>query len=323
MFFCRIVRRLVAVGFLGLGLSSQASSRADLSNHRIELVVDAAKSRIVRLALPGGNNLLWTTRDPEVVGDWRNWGGDKLWWAPQIDWRRAMPPGWPPDTTIDGPWQLLAHAPTRALMQSPVSPWAGIRARREISLASDAPHVVIRNSFLREAAKAQRVSLWSITQLQMPQWCWLEARPRPGEEPYVNLRRHLNPRPYVRFEPENGCIRVTPTLRERFMVGTRGSWLAAVYPDVVVVQRVSPYPDGQYAEHVSLQLFSCEFYTELETLGGLRNLAVGETVSNLVEWWILPRPAGLSEAGLNAWIRAHLAAEAPPQLQPEAGAEGQ
>ena len=75
------------------------------------------------------------------------------------------------------------------------------------------------------------------------------------------------------------------------------------------MHRVSPYPDGEYSENVSLQLFSDGAYVELETLGGIANPKPGETMQNTVYWRLLERPSGLDDAELNRWLREQMAKE--------------
>jgi len=105
-------------------------------------------------------------------------------------------------------------------------------------------------------------------------------------------------------------VRFTPSPTDSYMVGTRGAWIAAVYPELIVVHQVEPYPDGNYAEQVSLQLFSGPNYVEIETLSGLAPLAVGETMTNTVRWRVFARPAGLGETELGHWLRTQLTSAA-------------
>lgn len=78
------------------------------------------------------------------------------------------------------------------------------------------------------------------------------------------------------------------------------------------MHQVAPYPDGDYPENVSLQLFSDGAYVELETLGGLASPEPGETMQNTVRWRLLERPSGLDDAALNRWLRANLSLKVAP-----------
>ena len=300
---------LACTGFI-LGSARAAPEPVILANAHLAVRVDPAHGLILGLNLPGQPNLLWVNPQPLAsprLGGWVNYGGDKLWWGPQLDWQAVTGRRFPPDEALDGAWTVTAAAPDRLRMRSTVSPWVGIRAERELTLDPGRPGVVIRNRFIRETAGRQRLQLWTVCQLPRPQWCWLESRPAPGAGPFVNLRPALDPGQAVQADPARGLVRGAPSPTGPYLIGTRGGWIAAVYERQIIVHQVTPFPDGDYAEHVSLQLFVGPDYIELETLGGLATPAVGETMSNVVHWRVLPRPAQLTAAELGRWLQAQLA----------------
>ena len=105
--------------FMLLGLQSAQSGRAQVAVTRIDykgwkdacmmrnrtatLIFVPQIGRIMHYGFNDGDNVLW--ENPELEGnlpdtlnlgkDWRNYGGDKLWPAPQARW------GWPPSPTLD------------------------------------------------------------------------------------------------------------------------------------------------------------------------------------------------------------------------------
>jgi hypothetical protein len=300
---------MAASGSVGAGLDPVV-----LVNEHIEVGIDPAHGLILGFGLPGKANLLWVNPHPFSsirTAGWNNYGGEKLWWGPQIDWRAVTGRGFPPDEALDGAWTVINHTADRVVMRSGVSPWVGVRAEREITLARDHPGIVIRNRFTREQPSPQRLQLWTVCQVPPPRWCWLDSQPAAGEAPFVNLRPQLDPTPFTRWEPELGCVRFVPSPSSRYMVGTRGSWIAAVYDNLIIVHQMAPFPDGAYAEQVSLQFFSSPNFVELETLGGLATPAVGESMTNTVHWRVLPRPPALTDTELGHWLRVQLAPTAP------------
>jgi hypothetical protein len=305
-----LLRLLVAAGTFIPGLIRADPDPVTLANARIEVGIDPAHGLILGFHLPGQPNLLWRNPHPLTVrstAGWINYGGDKLWWGPQIDWLAVTGRRFPPDEALDGAWQVTEQRSDHLVMRSAVSPWVGIRAEREITLDPGQAGVVIRNRFIRESAGHQRLQLWTVCQLPRPQWCWLESRPAPGEKPFVNLRPTLDPGPAVQPEPALGVVRGSPSPARPYLIGTRGAWLAAIYDSYIVVHEVGPFPDGNYAEQVSLQLFFGPENIELETLGGLATPALGESMTNVVRWRVLGRPAGLGEADLARWLRGQIA----------------
>ncbi len=296
------------------GYTPSAAAPVILVNDQIEVGIDPANGLILGFGLPGQDNLLWINPHPFSTArhaGWINYGGDKLWWGPQVDWQAVKGRRFPPDEALDGSWTVTTRDASHMTMRSGVSPWVGIRAERTITLATDHPGIVIHNRFIRQTPSTQRLQLWTICQLPPPRWCWLDSQPAPGEAPFVNLRPTLDVTPFIRVEHELGCVRLAPSPDGHYMVGTRGTWIAAIYDDLILVHQVEPYPDGDYSEEVSLQLFSSPHYVELETLGGLATPAVGETMANTVRWRILARPAALGEIELGHWLRAQLAAPPP------------
>jgi hypothetical protein len=312
--------RLILSAFLLCIPGTPGTARTDepvvLANERVEVGVAPAHGLILGFGQAGKSNLIWVNPHPlssvRHVG-WTNYGGEKLWWGPQIDWFAVQGRRFPPDEALDGVWTVTERTADRVAVRSGVSPWVGIRAEREIALAPDGSGLVIRNRFIREQPGAQRLQLWTICMLVPPKWCWLDSQPQAGEPPFRNLRPEFPTGERVRYEPGISCVRaaISPVFSERYLIGTRGAWIAAVYDEVILVHEVSPYPDGAYAEEVSLQLFSAPTYVELETLGGLATPAVGEKMENTVRWRLLDRPKDLDEAALARWLRAQLANPIP------------
>lgn len=282
-----------------------------LANEHVEVGYAPAHGLILGFGARGQRNLIWVNPHPLAstrLAGWANYGGEKLWWGPQLDWAEAQGRRFPPDDALDGAWTVVAADATRVVARSGVSPFVGVRAEREIALAADYPGLVIRNRFTREQPSPRRVQLWTVCMLVPPRWCWLDSRPAPGEPPFRNLRPELPPGAHVRHEPAIGCVRATssPEFAERYLIGTRGAWLAAVYDDVILVHEVAPYPDGAYPEDASLQLFSAPAYVEIETLGGAKTPAVGESLETTVRWRLLTRPKDLDDTALGHWLREHL-----------------
>ena len=108
-----------------------------LSNGTVDLVFVPQIGRIMRYGYVGERNVLWenpalagkTTDLSRPVNDWQNYGGDKLWPAPQSVW------GWPPDPVSDSGPQTVKVLPNRhLLMTGPESRKYGVRFQREIAL---------------------------------------------------------------------------------------------------------------------------------------------------------------------------------------------
>lgn len=297
-----------------LGASHPAA--ITLVNRHIEIGIQPAHGLILGFGQVGKENLLWVNPHPLSSARhsrWINYGGDKLWWGPFLDWLGVKGYQFPPDEVLDEAWTVVAQDSNRVVMRSGVSRWTGSVAEREIKLERDRAGVVIHNRFRRITDNPQRLQLWTVCQVKPPLWVWLDRQPHPGEPGFVNLRPGLwDADPYVVDEPEWHCVRGLPSPGGNYLIGSRGAWVAAVYEKVILVHQIHPYPDGEYPEKVSLQLFSDGAYVELETLGGTANPRPGETMQTTVRWRLLERPPGLDDAALSRWLRAEIARAGAP-----------
>ena len=163
-----------------------------LTNGRIEvLVAPQLGGRIIQLRL-GDTEYLWV--NPKLAGkvvtvatgkvadaagqakdppEWANYGGDKLWPAPQGFERPDQWPG-PPDpvskggTVDNGPYtcEVLASGPTEAAVRltSPRDLYAGIRFIREIRIRPRTSTIELTATMVNVIDKPVRWGIWQVTQ---------------------------------------------------------------------------------------------------------------------------------------------------------------
>src|ERR1051325_5584720 len=95
-----------------------------MTNGTVDLVFVPQIGRIMRYGYVDGPNVLWenaalagkTTDFSQPVTDWQNYGGDKVWPAPQSVW------GWPPDATFESaPHTVQVLKNGHLLVESPLS----------------------------------------------------------------------------------------------------------------------------------------------------------------------------------------------------------
>lgn len=263
-----------------------------ISNGIVDLVFVPQVGRIMRYGYVNKPNVLWV--NCELAGQfaattgpgraWENYGGDKLWPAPQSVW------GFPPDSILDGsPWSVRDLVGGRIEAWSPASPVTGIRFRRVISLASTGSQVTVEN--IMECIGATPVSwgIWEVTQVSTPDWSAVPLgapgrfptgyRVFPDTRPAVNtvfvvgsearMRRHAStpgkigsdsPRCYARARTSG----VTLTLW-----ATRDA--LATYPDEGCSAEIYGSPDPTP-------------YMELELLGPLQTLTRGQRQKITTHW---------------------------------------
>lgn len=80
-----------------------------------------------------------------------------------------------------------------------------------------------------------------------------------------------------------------------------------IVEDTVFIKRYHPnYPNGIYPDGgVSYETYSCNYFTELETLGELKKVAIGETVCHIENWSLCKKPCDVDikdEDSIDAFI---------------------
>ena len=167
----------------------------DLTNGRVHVVVaPELGGRIIQLRLdgfeylwvnhllagqvrtPGGKDAGAKSGDKPAAADltaWANYGGDKLWPAPQ-GW--SGPEEWPgpPDPfekggrTDGGPFEVqeIAAGPDEVALRltGPRDLYAGIRFIREIRVIAGSTTVALRSTMENISAKPVRWGIWQVTQ---------------------------------------------------------------------------------------------------------------------------------------------------------------
>ncbi|HSV73344.1 MAG TPA: DUF4380 domain-containing protein [Chthonomonadales bacterium] len=274
-----------------------------------EVVVVPRIGRIMRFAFRGGRNALWSNRalegkpvpDANRAAEWANYGGDKLWPAPQDRW------SWPPDPLLDGAPHEVA-TDRGIVLTSPASPTAGIRFVREIRLAPGGAVLRVRNVMENVSQKPVEWSVWQVAQVDAPLYVSMPVhraggfpkgyRAFPGAEPRAELLTVTATEVRMRRDPRRGA---------KIGGDSPLGWVRAVWPDKrltitiqlrpgVRVERGAPYPDGGCA----LELWSNPDplrYMELELLGPIVRLPPGGR-AEMTTVWTLERqgPAGVRRA---------------------------
>lgn len=131
-----------------------------LSNGEVDLVISPKVGRAVFFGKTGDENVLWLNPSPVAKkGEWMNWGGDKVWPAPQSDWN------WPPDPALDGSTHRARFLPDGGIeLTSPTSPKTGLRIVRTFRMHPLGHEVAIVTRLLNRSRRTQRLAAWQIAQ---------------------------------------------------------------------------------------------------------------------------------------------------------------
>lgn len=268
-----------------------------LSNGRVEAVIVPAIGRMMQFRFSGEtdgpfweNESLYGKPADAQSTNWLNFGGSKVWPAPMTDWKDVLPRGWPPPAGFDAsPCEVRLDGFVVTLI-SPVDPHFGIRVRREIALALDDPVITIATTFEKVRGRPLRVSVWEVAQLKDPLLIYTPL----GD--LATFREHFvlqsgNPPPSLRIQ--NGGLTLTRNPKEAHKIGTDSGTLVWVSGHQVLRMDSPRLPLAKYPDQGSSAEISTSPdplpYVELETLGPLTKLKVGERTSHTTRYTLLRR----------------------------------
>ncbi len=303
-----------------------------LSNGLVEVQVVPDIGRVIQVKL-GDFEYLWV--NPQLAGKtpppsglapdggWLNYGGDKLWPAPQ-GWDNDQQWPGPPDAVLDGSphhgrivSEKAADMATVELISRP-DPRSGIQFKRWIRVYDHEAGVSFDSSMVNIDTKPRRWSIWQVTQLNAANRagsgfnpeirCYSPANPRSlFPRGYLEMFGLVN-NPSFRFDRATGMV----IAHYQRIVGKIGmdntaGWVATVdgTAGYVFVERFEYQPGKKYPDDTSAQFWmngagqivcgnkivDCKddpvetpHLVESEVLSPLAELKPGESSSFHVEW---------------------------------------
>lgn len=263
-----------------------------LQNKTAAVTVVPAVGRVMQFRLAGETDgPFW--ENPALMGKpmpknpWEtpgSFGGDKTWPAPQSAWN------WPPPDVFDAMPLSASLEGNTVVVRSPVSARFGIRTLRTISLNSSAPKLQIVTRYDKVAGEPVEVGVWVITQTRVPEASFLAA-PQASIFPTGLASLWKEPAPWVHRHP--GLIEFGRDPKNSQKIGNDGGSLVWVGRKWTLRIDVGRVPGASYADGgCSTELYSNpdpSGYVEMETLGPLRRLAVGDSLSATNVYTLSPR----------------------------------
>jgi Domain of unknown function (DUF4380) len=198
-----------------------------------------------------------------------NYGGDKLWPAPQGWSNHEQWPG-PPDAVLDGqPYRACVNEQTDSIhLTSRDDPRSGIRFSRNIRLYPNSTRVSIEASMLNIDSKPRRWGIWGHTQLdagvpgessfnsQMRAWCPINPKSC-FEDGYDVIFGEKN-NPSFKTDLKRGLMQVDYHYRVgKIGLDSHAGWVATVdgRRGDVFVQRFTYEPDKDYPDDSSVEFW--------------------------------------------------------------------
>lgn len=252
-----------------------------VANGIVEVVVVPSIGRIMEFRMAGDmDGPFWHDAalhgqpvDPGG-GEWRNFGGDKTWPAPQEAWPLHWPKAWPPPVLFDQSAMAAVIDGETLVLSSAVDGATGLRCRREITLVAGMPEMRVRTVYQKVSGDPVAVSPWVVTQLRDPEAMCAPVPAGSGMKGgWVPLSEGV-----AGVESEGGLVRWKRDRERSAKVGLDGTRLVWV-GERHVLRIDCERPTGNYPDKGS----STEIYTnggerayvELETLGPMAVLKLG------------------------------------------------
>ena len=149
-----------------------------LENRRIKLyAVPQLGGRLIQMEMDGHEfffvNPLLAGKEPDSTrlgenGTWLNYGGEKIWPAPQ-GWNSTDQWPGPPDPILDsGEYAAESKNKKELKLTSPVDSYTGLQITKEVSVAETRTEVKVLVTFRNMGKISKRWSVWPVLQMNTP-----------------------------------------------------------------------------------------------------------------------------------------------------------
>lgn len=280
-----------------------------VSNGTVEFVATTdVGPRIISFGFVGGANVFFVREDfaGQTGGaDWKNYGGHRIWHAPEDKVRTYEPDNGPIESSAVPNGLRLTMAP---------GPTSGIQKSIEITLDPAAPLVTVVHRLRNAGAWPVELAPWAIS-VMAPGGFAIAPLPTAFHPDRLLPNRALTLWPYTDMRDDRWLWgqdyvllrqKVVAEARERTKVGVNSNlgWAAYYLRPFLFIKRFEVVDGARYPDYnSSLEVFSNNRMLELETLGPLTALQPGAVVEH-IERWTLHRGIDLdfTEADVRAKV---------------------
>ncbi|MGB2869247.1 MAG: hypothetical protein WBD36_12405 [Bacteroidota bacterium] len=283
-----------------------------LFNNEIDLIATTdVGPRIIRFGFIGGQNeFIEYPEQQGVTGSttYRSYGGHRLWVAPETQGWTNHPDNNPVEWKQDG---------STLILKPPVEPGTHLQKEMRIRLDPDRNHVHITHQITNHHSLPQTLAPWAIS-VMAPGGCAI----LPQEPFQPHAERVLPVRPFVlwgytqmadpRWTWGNQFVRVRqdPNATTPQKIGARvtAGWAAYVNGDRLYIKKFAFDPVATYPDFgCNAEVFTNPRMLEVESLGALKSLARGESVTHEEDWYLFRGiKVGESEQDISSAIAAPL-----------------
>ena len=267
-----------------------------MSNGKVEAIIVPQVARIMQFRLAGEkdgpfweNPALLGKPAAGAVGEWQNFGGDKVWPAPQKQWGDIAPTNWPPPVGFDGtPAQAEVDGWVVTLRQ-PADPSFGIAVTRRIELDVRKPAMHVQTTYEKVKGLTLDASIWTVTQVKAPIAVYTRV---PSDTRYGLQFQLMSDRRPPSLEIRKGILSVTAESTADHKIGVDSGTLIWMGPDYLLRidsprRLYADYPDNGASAEISIN--ADPRHMGLEMLGPLVQMRVGHKISRNSTYTLLRR----------------------------------
>jgi hypothetical protein len=280
-----------------------------LSNGTVEVVVTTGIGpRIIRYAFTGGENVLGeipaTPPTKTALGDWKPWGGHRLWAAPE-----SMPGSYGPD---NAPVRVQVSGRSVTLTQ-PIDA-AGLEKQMTVTLAETGTDVTVGHRLTNRTHWPLELAAWALTIMNGGGAVIIPNEPFKTHDEALLPTRAIATWAYTDLSDPRWTLgrkyirlRTDASMKEPQKIGVanRQGWAGYLRGDLLFIKRVTWEESGTYPDFgVNTETYTAENFIELETLGPLRRLQSGDAATHEERWSLFRGvSAGTTEASLDAALQ--------------------
>ncbi len=284
-----------------------------LANDVMELIVTTdVGPRVIRCGFLGGDNEFKEYPDQlgrTGGGDWRIYGGHRLWHAPEHKEHTYFPD--------NSPVKLERGDDAIGLVQAPETT-TGIQKEIELRLASDAAHATVIHRLRNTTSSPITLAPWALS-VMAPGGTAIVPLPPRGSHPadlppgnslilwkYTDMSdlRWTWGRQYVLLR-QDATRGVKP---QKIGAAVPDGWMAYARASNLFLKTFRHESDAVYPDMgCSVEAFTSNEMLELETLGPITELAPGAMVEHVEDWWLFHDvPVPRHDADVTAHILPHV-----------------
>lgn len=264
-----------------------------LANSKIELIVTAdVGPRIIHFGFINGKNMF--KQYPDQMGvtssdEWLNFGGHRLWHAPESQPRTYYPDLEP---------VLVQEINNGLIVTQKPEPTTGIQKQIQITLSPDKPEVKLVHNLFNHNLWAIEAAPWSISVMAPGGVAILPLPPRGPHPKFLLPTSRIAIWPYTdlsdpryNFLEKYILIKQNISLDKPQKIGVFASdgWAAYANHNCYFIKQVPIQFQGEYPDMgVNYEVFTDHEMLELEALGPIESIPPKGKIDHLENWTLIP-----------------------------------